>query len=171
MNEYQRMRPGRGPQEQNRAKQTASILFRERVFPLSLRFDLDGSSLRFDPSRPKPFGETKKLFPCAGILPGLEAPCLPDGIVVSLFPSLAWRLSEAPFRNVREFVSGIAPLLRADHGLSGPWVERVGRAIESDPYLSYRPRLFRPELQRRNVSQVEAKFICGPGDSAIPSEP
>ncbi len=33
-----------------------------RSFPLSLRFGLDGSTLRSVPSRPKPFGETKKFF-------------------------------------------------------------------------------------------------------------
>lgn len=83
MDEHRPTRPGLGPQGQDRAEQTASILTMERVFPLALRFDLDGPSLRYVPSRPKPFGETKKLFPCPVILTWLEAPGLLHLVVSS----------------------------------------------------------------------------------------
>jgi len=44
------------------ALQLRYVFARVRIFPLALRFDLDGSTLRSVPSRPMPFGETKTFF-------------------------------------------------------------------------------------------------------------
>jgi hypothetical protein len=59
----------RGPQGHNRARLCAGEEFSARAFVSTLT----ALRLRYVPSRPPPFGETKKFFTCPGILPGLEA--------------------------------------------------------------------------------------------------
>jgi hypothetical protein len=58
-----------GPQGQNRARFCSGEQFCAGAFVSTLT----ALRSRYVPSRPKPFGETKKFFPWLGILPSLEA--------------------------------------------------------------------------------------------------
>jgi len=71
------------------ALQLHSGFARGRIFPLTLRFDLDGPTLRSVPSRPKPFGETKKFFRapacCRALRPCLDIPLLGTGLSIDAY--------------------------------------------------------------------------------------
>jgi hypothetical protein len=62
---------------------------RGRIFPLALRFDLDGPMLRSVPSRPSPAGETKKFFRapacCRALRPYLDISLWAAGLSIDAY--------------------------------------------------------------------------------------
>jgi hypothetical protein len=132
-------------------------------FSAALRFDLDGTPLRYVPSRPKPSGETKKFSgrhrsaKCVngcrafGRVSGYAARGVPTAILFSfLLPSRA-----VARRNAARFASLV---VRAERGGG----ERIRRRIV--PRAEREKRVVRRVIlrfsQRRNGRRVRSDKVC-----------
>ena len=165
-----------------------SDFVRARIFPLTLRFDLDGPPLRVVPSRPKPFGETKKFFRSPAFCRALRTPlsqvqresagssinaysCMLrpyHRFLGGIYHGKATR-SVMPHRNSAARFSPITAspqssfllpaFLQPDYGIYRPDVQPTGRARSVPPFPHHGCESFRSRIIKSVARGLILRFL------------